>query len=88
LTDNNLTEASELLTELKELAKQPNNLINSDQLNATIAGLERRMQEQTQSLASNDSNHWPWIIGSIGVITGLAIALIVYYYKKLKQAKL
>jgi molecular chaperone DnaK (HSP70) len=56
LTQNDLTQATQLITKLKELAEQPNNLINSDQLNATIAGLEQKLQEQTQLLASNNPN--------------------------------
>jgi Leucine-rich repeat (LRR) protein len=85
LTQNNLTTAQELLTELKELAKQPNSLIQADQLQAQINDLEKRLQEQTQLVDSHQKNYWPLIIGSITVglvIIGMMFWLVNEWVKK------
>jgi hypothetical protein len=67
LTNNNLNQASELLTELKELAEQPNSLIQADQLNATIAGLASRLATATNQTAQSQSIPTKLIIGSLSV---------------------
>jgi hypothetical protein len=77
LTDNNLTEASELLTELKELAKQPNSLIQADQLNATIAGLASRLAELTSQTTQSQSIPTKLIVGSLTV--GLVIIGVMFW---------
>jgi hypothetical protein len=87
LTQNNLTQASELLTELKELAQKPNSLIQADQLNATIAGLASRLQSQTQLVDSHQKNNWPLIIGSVFIFPitlGIVVLLVKKWVKKRK----
>jgi hypothetical protein len=48
-----------LKTELKELAEEPNSLIKSEKLQATIADLEQRLNEQIQIVNSADRNPLP-----------------------------
>jgi hypothetical protein len=87
LTQNNLTQASELITELKELAEQPNSLIQADQLNATIAGLASRLSAQTQLVDSHQKNNWPLIIGSFFIFPitlGIVVLLVKKWVKKRK----
>jgi hypothetical protein len=76
LANNKLTQASELLTELKELAKQPNNLIQADQLNATIAGLASRLATATNQTTQSQSIPTKLIVGSLTV--GLVIIGVMF----------
>jgi hypothetical protein len=77
LANNKLTQASELLTELKELAKQPNNLIQADQLNATIAGLASRLATATNQTTQSQSIPTKLIVGSLTV--GLVIIGVMFW---------
>jgi hypothetical protein len=76
LAKGDLTTTQELLTELKELAKQPNNLIQADQLNATIAGLASRLATATNQTTQSQSIPTKLIVGSLTV--GLVIIGVMF----------
>jgi hypothetical protein len=76
LTNNNLNQASQLITELKELAQQSNSLIQADQLNATIAGLASRLAELTSQTTQSQSIPTKLIVGSLTV--GLVIIGVMF----------
>jgi Leucine-rich repeat (LRR) protein len=77
LAKGDLTTTQELLTELKELAKQPNNLIQADQLNATIAGLASRLATATNQTTQSQSIPTKLIVGSLTV--GLVIIGVMFW---------
>jgi predicted RecB family endonuclease len=66
----------ELLTELKELAQQPNSLIQADQLQATIAGLASRLAELTSQTTQSEPIPTKLIVGSLTV--GLVIIGVMF----------
>jgi hypothetical protein len=81
LVNNNLTETSELLTELKELAQKPIKGIDKVKLQAKINDLESRLAELTSQINQSQSIPTKLIVGSVTV--GLVIiGILVWLVKK------